>query len=109
MLKNIVKSSLIGASVGIALGYLAAIVVSYQLRLGYFMATLAALPERVGGEMNAVLFQTAICALLGAGVNVACKMAGQKTWTPRKRALWASVSLAVGVMASAGVVIGMMK
>ncbi len=109
MLKTIVKSTFIGAAVGIALGYIAAIAMSYLLHLGYFLAYIAALPERVGGEMNAVLFQTLICALLGAGIAVAWKMAWNKAWPPRKRALWALFSIAIGVLASTGVVLGMMK
>ena len=69
MRKGLGKPCLVGAISGVAANYLIAIAVSYVLRLGYFMPTLASLPERVGGEMNAVLLQLALCALAGAGVG----------------------------------------
>ena len=69
MLKRCLRCALIGATAGIALSYIAAIVVSCALELGYFMPCPAALPEIAGGEMNAVILQTAVCALAGAGVG----------------------------------------
>ncbi len=69
MRKTFLKYSIIGAVAGIALNYLAAIAISCALDLGYFTPCIATLPEFFGGEMNAVLFQLAVCTLLGAGIG----------------------------------------
>ena len=67
-----------GALWGVAIQYIVAIVVSLWLQLGYFLPYIASLPEKVGGEMNAVLWQTAVCALLGAGVSVIWRLLRHK-------------------------------
>lgn len=54
-----------GAAMGIAIELLAAILLSSALHLGYVMLCPAWLPECVGGEIQATLLQTALCALLG--------------------------------------------
>lgn len=60
---------LMGATGGLAANQIISWVSSYALRLGYFTACPAALPERVGGEMNAVLLQMLLFMLLGMGIN----------------------------------------
>lgn len=54
-----------GAAVGIALEWVIALLISMLLNLGYVMFSPAWLPECVGGEINAVLLQTALFALIG--------------------------------------------
>lgn len=109
MAKQLVKSGLIGATAGIALSYIAAIVMSLWLQLGYFQAFPTTLPERVGGEMNAVLLQTAVCMLLGAGIGVAWRLMRRKGWLLRKRTLWASAGLVISILAALGLAVGMLK
>lgn len=70
MLGKALRGGLTGFTAGIALEYLVAIAVSWALNLGYFMPCLASLPERVGGEINAVLLQTMLCGLAGAAIGV---------------------------------------
>ena len=58
-----------GAAAGVALELIAAIALSSALHLGYIMLCPAWLPEQVGGEINAVMMQTAVCAGLGMSVK----------------------------------------
>ncbi len=107
MVGSVLRACLNGALTGIAVEYVAAIVVSLRLRLGYFLPYIASLPEQVGGEMNAVLLQTAVCALLGAGAGVAWRLAHWKPWPARKRILGIAVSVAVSVAAAGGLAAGL--
>ncbi len=109
MAKQLIKTSLIGATAGIALSYIAAIVLSLWLQLGYFLAFPATLPELVGGEMNAVLLQTAVCALLGAGIAVAWRFMRWKVWPLKKRTLWTAADMAISMSAALGLAMGMLK
>lgn len=69
MKKSLIKSILTGASCGLAANQAACFLVSKALRLGYYAACPAWLPEKVGGEMNAVLLQMALFALNGILVS----------------------------------------
>ncbi len=69
--KLLCKRGLTGFAVGIALNEAVALAASWALHLGYYMPCLASLPERVGGEINAVVLQMLLFGLLGAGVSVA--------------------------------------
>lgn len=71
MLRCALRRGLIGFTAGIAVDYIAAIIASYILKLGYFMPCPASLPEQVGGEMNAVLLQAMVCGLAGAAMGIA--------------------------------------
>ena len=71
MLRRVFCRGLTGFMAGVAVDYIAAIVTSFILKLGYFMPCLAFLPEQVGGEMNAVLLQAMICGLTGAAIGMA--------------------------------------
>ena len=63
--KKLAKRAAIGVAVGVALEHIAALITSIALHLGYYAPCLVSLPERVGGEINAVLWQMGLCALLG--------------------------------------------
>ena len=69
MFRRILRRGMIGFTAGIAVDYIAAMIVSFVLKLGYFMPCLASLPEKVGGEMNAVLLQAMICGFAGAAIG----------------------------------------
>ena len=78
--KMMAKRAAIGLAVGIALEHIAALAVSIALHLGYYAPCLVALPERVGGEINAVLWQMGLCALLGAIVGACSAFFSRKSW-----------------------------
>jgi hypothetical protein len=71
MFRRALGRGLIGFSAGITVDYIAAIIASYVLKLGYFMPYLASLPEQVGGEMNAIVLQAAVCGLSGLVIGIA--------------------------------------
>jgi hypothetical protein len=107
MVASVLRACLNGALTGIAVEYIAAIVVSLRLQLGYFLPYIASLPEQVGGEMNAVLLQTAVCALLGAGAGAAWRLARWKPWPARKKLWGIAASVALSVAASVSLAAGM--
>lgn len=108
MAKKLTIAALNGALIGIAISYLTAIGLSLYLQLGYFLPYIASLPEKVGGEMNAVILQTGVCALLGAGVGLAYRLLRWKPWPLHRRALGGSISLLAAVLAAGSLVIGFM-
>lgn len=71
MIRFALRRGTIGFTAGIAADYIAAMIVSFVLKLGYFMPCLASLPEKVGGEMNAVLLQAITCGFAGAAIGIA--------------------------------------
>lgn len=68
-MKQIITFWLSGAAAGMAFELLAAVALSAVLHLGYVMLCPAWLPECVGGEINAVLLQTALFALAGVFIK----------------------------------------
>ena len=78
--KKLAKRAAIGVAVGVALEHIAALITSIALHLGYYAPCLVSLPERVGGEINAVLWQMGLCALLGGGVGGCSAFLGAKQW-----------------------------
>ena len=100
MRKDFFSRCLTGAAAGIAVDYLAALIASASLHLGYFMPCLPWLPERVGGELNAVVFQMTLCALAGAGIGAAHHLLLKRQWRMGKRVLCA-VAAWLGFLAPA--------
>ena len=78
--KQMAKRATIGLVSGIALEHIVALVTSIALHLGYYAPCLVALPERVGGEIPAVLWQTGLSALLGAVVGACSVFWGVRKW-----------------------------
>lgn len=80
---------------GVALEHIIAIVTSIALNFGYYSPCLVSLPERVGGEVNAVILQTVLCALL-CGVIGACSVFLGLRRTPR-RTRYLAFGIPVGI------------
>lgn len=97
-MKGILKSVGLGAAIGLALNQIICYVVSAALRLGYCMLFPAALPERVGGEMNAALCQMLLFMLLGMGVALCSCLFGRFSGTNVKRI---ALQLTTGIAAMA--------
>ena len=109
MHKAFAKHCLIGAISGVATNYLAAITLSYVLRLGYFAPCLASLPEQVGGEMNAVVLQLALCALLGAGIGAGVHILRQRKGHLGPRLLLSAAAMMGFLMPAVALAVGMLK
>ena len=100
-MKRFVLPALCGALIGVAVQYLLSIAISIRLRLGYLMAYITTLAEVVHGEMNAVLLEAALSAVLGMGISLAVVFARQRAWTIRKRC----IAIALSVLLSCAPVI----
>lgn len=66
MKKKIILRGALGIPIGIAIGYLITIVISLVWGGGWYSPCVPELADRMGNEINAVLLQTVLCALLGA-------------------------------------------
>lgn len=75
MKKKIVIRSLLGFPIGIAVGYLITIFISLVWADGYYSPCMPELISAVGNEINAVIFQTVLCGVLGTGFG-----AGSVIW-----------------------------
>ena len=76
-MKHMLSSLLSGATTGISIELLAAILLSSALHLGYIIRCPAWLPECVGGEIPAAFLQTALFAL--AGIIIKQMLNSQRT------------------------------
>lgn len=79
-MKEILKRGAIGLPVGIALGYLITIAISLTAGLSELMPCVPQLTEALGSELRAVVLQTALCALLGAGCAAASLIWEKEHW-----------------------------
>ena len=69
MKRSLIKSIPIGIAFGLAANQLVCFLASKALRLGYYASCPAWLPEKVGGELNAVLLQMVLFALIGVCIS----------------------------------------
>ena len=67
MKKKIIKRSLLGLPLGIAMGYLITILASFGRANGYYTPCVPELISMMGNEINAVIVQTILYGLLGVG------------------------------------------
>jgi len=70
MKKKIILRSLLGFPIGIAIGYVITIFISLVWANGYYSPCVPELISVMGNEMNAVIFQTVLCGILGTGFAV---------------------------------------
>ena len=81
---------------GVGLQQLVAISVSAWLHLGYYMACITTLPEMAGGEIRAVVLQTAVSGLAGAGI--ALELWRRRRWSLSRRALTSGAAILTGAL-----------
>ncbi len=67
MKKKIIVRSALGFPIGISIGYLITIIISLGWANGYYSPCVPELITVMGNEINAVILQTVLCGLLGAG------------------------------------------
>lgn len=97
-MKRYFLHGLLGALVGIAVQYLAAIIISSELKLGYLMAYITALAEALHGEIPAVILEASLSGFLGMSAALAISFAKQRAWSFQGRCIAASLSLVVGCL-----------
>lgn len=71
MKKRILRRGLLGAPLGLAVGYLITILISLIWADGFYSPCVPELVDAMGSEIAAVLLQAALCCLLGAGFAAA--------------------------------------
>ena len=95
MLRKMARRGLIGLVAGVALEHVIALMTSIILNMGYYSPCLVSLPERVGGEINAVLWKTGLSALLCGVIGVCSVFLGNRRLPLRRRWLLFGVPVLV--------------
>ena len=99
MPKRFFARAAIGLVAGVALEHVLALIISVALNLGYYAPCVVTLPERVGGEINAVLWQMGASAALCCAVGACSTFLSARNWKLRARLL--AFFIPVGVCALA--------
>lgn len=81
MKKNLIARGLIGFPIGIAIGYLITIFLSFCWAGGYYSPCIPELISALGNEINAVIFQTFLCGILGMGFGAASLIWEVEHWS----------------------------
>ena len=85
MKKKMIRRGLFGVPVGIALGFVITLIISACIGNGSFYPVAPELIDTMGNELNAVLLQTVLCAVLGAGFAVASVIWEIDSWSIAKQ------------------------
>ena len=75
----------IGLPVGIAMGHIITLIISACIADGTFYSVTPELAERMGNELNAVILQTVLCGVLGAGFAAASVIWELDSWSLAKQ------------------------
>ena len=81
MKKKIIKRSLLGFPLGITMGYLITILISLGWANGYYSPCVPELISLMGNEINAVIFQTILCGILGVGFAASSVIWEMDSWS----------------------------
>lgn len=85
MKRNIIVRGLLGIPIGISISYLITIAISAIIGNGYYSPVMPSIVESFGSEINAVIFQTAMSALLGFGFAAASVIWEIESWSIAKQ------------------------
>lgn len=85
MKQKLIKRAGMGLLEGIAIGFLISLLVSMCIGDGNFYSVQPHLIDKMGNELNAVIFQTVLCALLGTGFGMASVIWEIESWSLAKQ------------------------
>lgn len=85
MKKQIINRALFGIPSGIAIGYLVTIIISALFAKGHYSPVPPELVERMGNEINAVIVQTILSAVMGAGFAASSVIWEIENWSIAKQ------------------------
>ncbi|MCL2574329.1 MAG: DUF3021 domain-containing protein [Defluviitaleaceae bacterium] len=85
MFKQTIIRAALGATLGVAIAYVITVIISVIYADGYFHPVVPTLTEQFGGELNAVLFQTALAAIHGATTGAASMIWNIERWSLAKQ------------------------
>ena len=81
MKKKIMKRIWIGLPVGIAMGYIITLIISACIGDGTFYPVTPEFVEKMGNELSAVILQTVLCGVIGAGFAAASVIWELDSWS----------------------------
>ncbi len=85
MTGKIIKRGLLGLPLGIAIGYVISLITSICIGDGSFYPVTAELIEATGNVLSAVIIQTILCGLMGAGYAMASVIWEIDSWSLAKQ------------------------
>lgn len=85
MKKKLILRGLLGIPVGIALGSVITVLISACMGDGLYHPVAPELTETAGSELNAVVLQTVLCAVMGAGFAAASVIWEIDVWSLAKQ------------------------
>lgn len=80
MKKKIALRSMLGFPLGLAIGYVITIIISFVWASGYYSPCVPQLIDVMGSEINAVLLQALLCGILGSGFAAASVIWERDDW-----------------------------
>ena len=85
MKKKVIMRGLFGLPTGIAVGFVVTLIISACIGNGSFYPVAPELIDTMGNELNAVVLQTSLCAVLGAGFAAASVIWELDSWSLAKQ------------------------
>ena len=85
MKKKILMRGLFGLPMGIAIGFVITLIISICIGNGSFYPVTPELIDATGNELNAVILQTVLCAIMGAGFAAASIIWELDSWSLAKQ------------------------
>ena len=85
MKKKMILRGLFGLPVGIAIGFVITLIISACIGNGSFYPVTPELIDSMGNELNAVILQTVLCAVMGAGFAAASVIWELDSWSLAKQ------------------------
>lgn len=85
MKKRLIGRALFGVPLGITIGYVISIITSVIWANGYYSPCVPGFTEMVGSEIGAVILQTVLCGIIGAGFAMATVIWEMERWSIAKQ------------------------
>lgn len=85
MKRKTIKRGFLGFPLGIAIGYVITVIISVCVGDGSFYPVTAELIDTMGNELNAVVFQTVLCGIMGMGYAMASVIWDIDSWSLAKQ------------------------
>lgn len=85
MKRKIIKRGFLGFPLGVAIGYVITVIISVCVGDGSFYPVTAELIDTMGNELNAVVFQTVLCGIMGMGYAMASVIWDIDSWSLAKQ------------------------
>lgn len=85
MKRKIIKRGFLGFPLGVAIGYVITVIISVFVGDGSFYPVTAELIDTMGNELNAVVFQTVLCGIMGMGYAMASVIWDIDSWSLAKQ------------------------